>query len=44
MALKEETAARHVKKVEGILALVEEARMALEAISSPVDVAKLKVD
>ena len=43
-ALKEETAARPVANVEGSLALVEEAKVALEDISSPVDMTKLKVD
>ena len=39
-ALKEETAARPVANVEGSLALVEEAKVALEDISSPVDMTK----
>ena len=43
-ALKEETAARPVANVEGSLALVEEAKVALEDISSPVDMTKLNVD
>ena len=42
--LKEATAACHTKKVEGVLALVEEAKVLLESLSTPVYVAKLKVD
>ena len=44
VALKEETAACHSAKVEGNLDLVEEARVALEALSDPVDVETLRVD
>ena len=43
-ALKEETAARPAANVEGILALVEEAKVELEDISSPVDMTELNVD
>ena len=43
-ALKEATAARHAAKVEGSLALVEEAKVPFRVLSDPVDVAKLKVD
>ena len=44
MALKEATAARHAARVERSLDLVEEAKLALEDLSSPVEVTKLKVD
>ena len=43
-ALKEETATRHAPKVEGILALVEEAKVALKDLSAPVYITKMKVD
>ena len=43
-ALKEATAARHAVKVEGILALVEEANVTLEDLSVPMDMYKLNVD
>ena len=39
--MKEATTAHHVAKVEGSLALVDEAKVELEAISAPVDVVKL---
>ena len=44
VALKEDTAARTTANVEGSLALVEEAKVMLEDISSPVNMTKLKVD
>ena len=43
-ALKEATASRHAVNVEESLALVEESKVALEALSAPVDMSKLKVD
>ena len=43
-ALKEATAARHAVKVEGGLALVEEASLVFEDLSAPVYMSKLKVD
>ena len=42
--MKEATAASHTVKVEGGLALVEEAIVAFEDLSAPVDISKLKVD
>ena len=41
--MKEENSALHVAKVEGILALVEEANVVLESLSPLVDVAKMNV-
>ena len=43
-AVKEATAAHHVAKMEGRLDFVEEANMALEALSTLADMVKLKVD
>ena len=42
--MKEATAARPVAKVEGILALVEEAKVELKYLSSPVYMSKLNAD
>ena len=42
--LEESTATHHAAKAEGGLALVKKANMALEAISTPVEMAKLNVD
>ena len=41
--MKEATTARHATNVKGSLALVEEAKVELEALSYPVDVSKVKV-
>ena len=43
MAFKKATTARHATNVKGSLALVEEAKVELEALSYPVDVSKVKV-
>ena len=44
MTLKEATAACHAAKVKGSLVLVEEGKVALEALSTRLDLSKLIID